>query len=67
MGGRAIWREARYIDDARERVRYLSTVGEDRLKRLAEIAGKYAVPGYQKCGLTAHELADISEKWYREY
>jgi tagatose 1,6-diphosphate aldolase len=67
VGGRAIWQEAMYIDDARERVHYLSTVGADRLKRLSEIASKYAVPWYKKFGVTAHELAHISEKWYEEY
>lgn len=36
LGGRAVWQEAMYIDDARERVQYLSTVGADRLKRLNE-------------------------------
>ncbi len=67
LGGRAIWQEAMYIDDERERVQYLSTVGADRLKRLTEIASKYAVPWYKKLGLAAHELAYTSEKWYKEY
>ena len=67
LGGRAIWQEAMYIDDERERVQYLSTVGADRLKRLTEIASRYAVPWYQKLGLAAHELAYTSEKWYKEY
>jgi tagatose 1,6-diphosphate aldolase len=67
VGGRAIWQEAMHIADARERVHYLSTVGADRLKRLSEIANKYAVPWYQKFGVTAHELAHISEGWYQEY
>lgn len=67
VGGRAIWQEAMHIDNARERVQYLSTVGADRLKRLSEIANRYAVPWYQKFGVTAHELACISEKWYEEY
>ena len=67
LGGRAIWREAMYIDDARERVRYLSTVGADRLKRLVEMASKYAVPWYKKFGLAAHELVDVPERWYQEY
>ncbi len=67
LGGRAIWQEAMYIDDARERVHYLSTVGTDRLKRLNEIADRYAVPWYKKLGLTTHELAHISEKWYEGY
>ena len=67
LGGRAVWQEAMYIDDARERVQYLSTVGTDRLKRLNEIASKYAVPWYKKFGAVAHELAHISERWYQEY
>ncbi len=67
LGGRAIWQEAMLIDDARERVQYLSTVGADRLKRLTEIASKYAVPWYKKFGLATHELADVLERWYQEY
>ncbi len=67
LGGRAIWQEAMRIDDAPARVRWLSTVGADRLKSLAELASKYAMPWYKKLGLTADELADVSEKWYQEY
>ena len=67
LGGRAIWQEAMHIDDARERVQYLSTVGVDRLKRLVEIASKYAVPWYKKLGVTVQELAHTSERWYGEY
>ncbi|MFC1987407.1 tagatose 1,6-diphosphate aldolase [Chloroflexota bacterium] len=67
LGGRAIWQEAMHIDDAGERVRYLSTVGVDRLKRLVEIAGKYAVPWQKRLGRAGGGLADISQKWYQEY
>ncbi|MFC1984446.1 tagatose 1,6-diphosphate aldolase [Chloroflexota bacterium] len=67
LGGRAIWQEAMYINDTRERVHYLSTIGMDRLKRLTEIANKYAVPWYKKLGISAHELAQTSEKWYKKY
>jgi len=67
LGGRAIWQEAMHIHDARERVKYLSTVGADRLKRLTEIASKYAVPWYKKLGVAAHELAEVSESWHQEY
>jgi len=67
LGGRAIWQEAMYIDDARERVQYLSTVGADRLKRLTEIANRYAVPWYKKLGVSAQELVQTSERWYKEY
>ena len=67
LGGRALWQEAMHIDDAEERVHYLSTVGVDRLKRLTELAGKYATPWYKKLGLFSHELAPIGERWYQEY
>ncbi len=67
LGGRAIWQEAMYIDNARERIQYLSTLGADRLKRLTEIANKYAVPWYKKSGLSTNELGHTSERWYEEY
>jgi len=67
LAGRAIWQEAMHIDDARDRVKYLSTVGADRLKLLTEIASKYAVPWYKKYGASAHELAGVSENWYQKY
>jgi len=67
LGGRAIWQQAMYIDDTKERVHFLSTVGADRLKRLNEIASKYAVPWYKKLGLNSHELAYTSRRWYQEY
>ncbi len=67
LGGRAIWQEAMDIQDAQERVKYLSTVAADRLKRLTEVASKYAVPWYRKYGVTVQELASISERWYQEY
>ncbi len=67
LGGRAIWQEAMYIDNAQERVKYLSTVGADRLKKLTEIANRYAVPWYRKLGLSSHELAQTSKEWYHEY
>lgn len=67
LGGRAIWQEAMYIDDTRERIRYLSTVGVDRMKKLTEVASKYAVPWYKKIGLSIDRLADVSEGWYHDY
>ena len=67
LGGRAMWQEAMHMDDARERVNFLSTVGVDRLNKLNEIAAKYAVPWYKKLGLDSHKLASISGSWYQEY
>jgi len=67
LGGRAIWQEAMDIKDKQERVRYLSTVGADRMKRLAEIAGKYAVPWYKKYGVAGQELVHIPERWHQNY
>ena len=67
LGGRAIWQEAMYIDDAQERGQYLSTVAVERFKRLTAIANKYAVPWYKKLGITAQELMQTSERWYEAY
>ncbi len=67
LGGRALWQEALYIDNTKERVQYLSTIGVDRLKRLTEVATKYAVPWYKKLGVTTQELVETSERWYEEY
>ncbi len=67
LGGRAIWQEAMFIEDTRERVQFLSTVAADRMKRLDEIASKYAVPWYKKLGLASHGLAPVAEKWYEKY
>jgi len=41
LGGRAIWQEAMFIDNTRERVQYLSTTKADRLNKIFD---KYAVP-----------------------
>jgi len=67
LGGRAVWQEAMQIDSTQDRLRFLSTVAADRLKRLTEIAGKYAQPWYKKLGISADELAEVPEKWYQEY
>jgi tagatose 1,6-diphosphate aldolase len=67
LAGRAIWQEAMHIDEAEERVKFLATVSADRLKRLNELAAKYAIPWYKKLGLTSHELTRTSEGWYQEY
>ena len=67
LAGRAIWQEGMHIDDVKERTQFLATVGVDRLKRLNELAAKYATPWYKKLGLTSRELAQTSEGWYQEY
>jgi len=67
LAGRAIWQEAMHIDKARERIKFLATVGADRLKKLNEIAAKYATPWYKKLGLTSGELAPTAEGWYQQY
>lgn len=67
LGGRAIWQEAIHFEDKKERVKFLSTTVADRLKELAEIATKYAVPWYRKFGIEAHELAATPENWYKSY
>lgn len=67
LGGRAIWQEAMQMDKSQDRVKFLSTTGADRLKRLEDIATRYATPWYKKLGLNSHELAPIAEGWYQEY
>jgi tagatose 1,6-diphosphate aldolase len=67
LGGRAIWQEAIRFRDKKERIEFLSTTVADRLKELAEIATKYAVPWYRKLGINANELAVIPENWYINY
>ena len=67
LAGRAIWQEAMHIDKAKERIKFLATVGADRLKKLNEIAAKYATPWYKKLGLTSGELAPAAEGWYKKY
>jgi tagatose 1,6-diphosphate aldolase len=67
LAGRAIWQEAMPINKARERAKFLATVGADRLKKLSEIAARYATPWYKKLGLTRHKLATVTGKWYQEY
>jgi len=67
LAGRAIWQEAMHIDEAKERIKFLATVGADRLKKLNEIAAKYATPWYKKLGLTSGELAPTDEGWYKKY
>jgi len=67
LGGRAVWQEAMSISDAKERRHYLSTTAADRLKRLAEIAAKYAVPWYKKLGISAAKLTELPQEWYEIY
>ncbi len=67
LGGRAIWQEAVAIEDKRERVKFLSTVVADRVKRLVEVAVKYGVPWYRKLGLDGGKLAEVADGWYKGY
>jgi tagatose 1,6-diphosphate aldolase len=67
LGGRAIWQEIVHFTDKKDRLKFLSTTVVDRLKELAEIAEKYAVPWYRKLGIKAHELAAVPENWYVNY
>jgi len=67
LAGRAIWQEAMHLGKAKERIKFLATVGADRLKKLNEIAAKYATPWYRKLGLTSDKLAPTAESWYQEY
>ncbi|MCX8126507.1 MAG: tagatose 1,6-diphosphate aldolase, partial [Dehalococcoidia bacterium] len=67
LGGRAIWQEAVAMDDRKERLKFLSTVVVDRVRRLVEVAVKYGVPWYRKLGLEGGRLVEITQGWYRQY
>ncbi|MFH1639622.1 MAG: tagatose 1,6-diphosphate aldolase [Chloroflexota bacterium] len=67
LGGRAIWKEVMAIEDARDRMKFLSTTALDRLKKISDIAAKYGVPWYRKLGLSSSRLATITENWYQGY
>lgn len=67
LAGRAIWQEAMNSDDPRERAKMLKTLGVERLKKLTDIAAKYAVPWYKKLGLAHDKLAQTAEGWYQRY
>jgi tagatose 1,6-diphosphate aldolase len=67
LAGRAVWQEAIRITDAGERRKFLETTAIERLKRLTEIAARYAVPWYKKHGLSAGSLADVTPEWYTSY
>ncbi|HEX7364203.1 MAG TPA: tagatose 1,6-diphosphate aldolase [Dehalococcoidia bacterium] len=67
LGGRAIWQEALHFDNKKDRRKFLLTTAADRVKELAEITDKYAVPWYRKMGLGANKLVSIPENWYIRY
>lgn len=67
LGGRAIWQEATEIDSKDDRAGFLAGIAVERMKELAEIAGRYARPWYSKFGLSAEKLADTGAEWYRGY
>jgi tagatose 1,6-diphosphate aldolase len=67
LAGRAVWQEAVVITDSDARHKFLATVAVDRLKRLAEVARKYAAPWYKKLGLTAHNLTETAPDWHSVY
>ena len=67
LGGRAIWQEATEIDSKDSRVSFLSGIAAERMRELAEIAGRYARPWYNKLGLNEEKLAGTGAEWYRRY
>jgi len=67
LGGRAIWEEAMYKPDARERREWLSSVGRERLRILHEIAGEYGKPWWKKWKDSFVDLAAVDTNWYQDY
>jgi tagatose 1,6-diphosphate aldolase len=67
LAGRAIWKEVFQYKDAGDQKRFLQNTGVERLKKINEIAARYAQPWYKKLGLPASALTETSEKWYINY
>jgi tagatose 1,6-diphosphate aldolase len=67
LAGRAVWQEAVAMTDPSSRHRFLTTVAADRLKRLTELADKFATPWYKKLGFYDHDLGDITQNWHSSY
>ncbi len=67
LAGRAIWKEMFQIQDPGERFRFLKSTATERLKKITEIAARYATPWYKKAGLASSALVPTSEKWYTNY
>ena len=67
LAGRAVWQEAVGMIDPSARHRFLTTVATDRLKRLTEVADKFATPWYKKLGFSDHDLGDITQNWHSSY
>lgn len=67
LAGRAVWREAMSMSDEVERRQWLETTATDRMRRLAEIAGKYGRPWWKKWAESPSELINVQEGWYVSY
>lgn len=67
LGGRAVWQEAFALGNREDRVRWLRTVGRDRMRRLGDIAGEYARPWWTKWASSRTVLGEVREGWYARY
>jgi len=67
LGGRAIWQEVMPMPEPVKRIEFYRSVVAGRFQRLDDIVSKHGHPWYKKYGLSAAELAQTSERWYREY
>jgi tagatose 1,6-diphosphate aldolase len=67
LGGRAIWQEALDFEDRERRHEYFRVTAAARMKKLGDIAGRYATPWYAKWGLSQERLAEIPADWYKNY
>jgi tagatose 1,6-diphosphate aldolase len=67
LAGRAIWKEVFQLKEPAEQLHFMKTTAVERLKKITEIADKFAQPWYKKLGLSASVLTETSEKWYQNY
>ena len=67
LAGRAIWQEAVPMTPKTARIRFLNTIGTDRLKEISSIAESCARPWYRKIGLAPDKLGVVDEGWHTRY
>jgi len=67
LGGRALWQEATSIRSRAQRVKFLETVGVERLTRVARLARSHGTPWFTKMGLDGDRLTTVQEGWYERY
>lgn len=67
LAGRALWQEAVRVGTRAGRRQFFETTAVGRFKKLVELAGKLAVPWYDKMGTAGGQFGPVAEGWYKSY